>query len=158
PLLEEHTGAFLDRIAQTDLKQATVLEQMMPRVVGRILARAKPDFEPVMSLFRMLHSGKSANPQLARQCLAALAAKIQSGEVAGDQLGTVREQLGPVLKEVLAGPQNAVLFLDAAFLVASLKDVSGLEVARKYFAANQPEATRLKALSALIAGGDSTIL
>src|SRR5262249_43316976 len=91
------------------------------------------------------------------QCLAAIAQKVQTGELAGPGLVAVRDKLQPFLKERM-GKGDGVAF-EATLLAATLRDPAGLDAARKAFAASvQNETLRLKALSALVTGGDPAVL
>ena len=87
------------------------------------------------------------------QCLAMLASKIQTGELAGPNLEALREQLQPSLRTLSGGP-NPTLVLEATLLAATMKDADGLKAARQYFTAkNQPEDIRVKALAAALTAG-----
>src|SRR5262249_45896204 len=128
------------------------------RVVERVLGRRQTDPALVLALFNLL-TGERPDYKAARQCLAVLAGKVQTGEIAGAQAEALREQFLPVLRKLLARKPAGPLHMDAAVLAATLKDPAGLEVVRRGFASReQPEATRLQALEALIAAGDPSVL
>src|SRR5262249_38120291 len=98
-----------------------------------------------------------ADPSAARQCLAMLAAKAQSGEVAGPQLAALKKELLPVLHGLMKG--NGPLSLDAAVLGASLRDPDALaDLRKRWYATEQFEETMLTVLEALTAAGDASIL
>ena len=60
----------------------------------KLLLNKHPDATPLVTLFSLLASGKNANPDAARQCLALLAARVQTGELAGDKLRLLRAHVG----------------------------------------------------------------
>jgi putative heme-binding domain-containing protein len=159
PLLEDRAGEFLDTVAARKLGGSPNVARLMPRVVERILARGRTNPELALSLFTMLTEGQEPAPEAARRCLAVLAGKVHSGETGAAEAEALRRRMGPVLRRLLARSSADPLHLDAAVLAASLRDPAGLEVARKAFASpGQPEATRLKALEALVAARDPAVL
>ncbi|MCS6849700.1 MAG: c-type cytochrome [Gemmataceae bacterium] len=158
PLLEERGDHFLQLYREAKPEEARNLAVIMPRVVERILGSKKSDPNVIVTLFGVLAEGKNANPKAAQQCLGMLATKVQTGELAGEQLAMLRHRLQPVIRRFSSASDNP-LALDAALLAATLKDPAGFDVARQVLtAADQPEATRLRALEALIAGGDPSLL
>ena len=68
------------------------LDQIVPRMVERIIARNDPDPGPIVRLFRVL---ENRNVPLARTCLELLASRIQNGELQGERLAKLRMQLAP---------------------------------------------------------------
>jgi putative heme-binding domain-containing protein len=159
PLLEHDSAAFLRLVEKTDLGTGANLVQLLPRAVERILGCRDPEPAALVRLIRLLTEGRGVNPDAARQVLALLAGKIQTGEVAGPRLSEFRSLLLPIVHKILAGPADGPLYLDAALLGTTLKDPAGFAAARQCFAsARQPERTRIRALDALIAGGDSELL
>jgi putative membrane-bound dehydrogenase-like protein len=159
PLLEDHSESFLRLAARADRKQSPGLAKVMPRVIDRILGSRKPDPAAIVALVTMSTEGTTADPGTARQCLAALAGKVQTGEIAGPPLTAIRERLQPILGHLLNGKRGDPLYLSAAMLTATFKDPRGFEVVRKCFASTeQSDELRLQALAALIAGGDATVL
>ncbi|MBL8797110.1 MAG: dehydrogenase, partial [Planctomycetia bacterium] len=158
PLLEERGEHFLKLVEQADPKTAANLTGLMPRVIERVLAAKQADPAVVVALFALLADGKHANPKAAQQCLATLAGKVQSGELQGATLTGLRDKLQPVVKGLSAKPDHP-LCLDAACLAATLKDTSAFPMVREAFTAkSKSEAERLRALDALIAGGDAELL
>jgi putative heme-binding domain-containing protein len=114
------------------------------------------DPEPIVVLFELVVEDTN-NPESARQCLSVLAEKVQSRELAGDELSTLRKRLQPALAKIL-GTSNHPLLVDAAALSASWNDADGIAAARVIFSsAKSSEDQRLKALAALIATGDKSI-
>jgi putative membrane-bound dehydrogenase-like protein len=158
PLLEERGEQFLKLVEQSDPKTAANLTALMPRVIDRVLAAKQADPAVVVALFAVLADGKHANAKAAQQCLATLASKVQSGELQGPTLTGLRDKLQPIVKGLSAKPDHP-LCLDAACLAATLKDSSAFPMVRQAFAAKErTEADRLRALDALIAGGDTDLL
>jgi putative membrane-bound dehydrogenase-like protein len=156
PLLENQGEAFLRLAARTGLDKSPNLARIMPRVIDRLLG-SKAD-SVVVGLVKLLVEGHGTDAGAARQCLTMLARRVQTGEISGARFGLIRDGLRPMLERRLTQSDNA-LFLDAAILSATLKDPQAFAAARKCLTSTkQPEETRLLALEALIAGGDSRIL
>ncbi len=153
PLLEERGDEFLKLVATTKLGDAPVMEQFLPRVIDRILGASKPNPDAVASLVAMLSEGKNAKPKSAASCIAMLAAKVQSGELAGAKLKTLQTKLQPTLAKLI--DKEDAPGIEAAMFLASVNDSAGLDAARKY--ASQPRHgvdLRVRALAALIAAKD----
>jgi putative heme-binding domain-containing protein len=156
PLLEEQAGRFVAQVKKRGA--AGNLARLLPRAVERILARRKAEPGLLVELFGLLAAGKG-DTNAARQVLAVLASKVQTGEIAGAQADGLRRRFGPVLRKLLVQKPAGPLRLDAAVLAATLKDAEGLQLARAGFRARGvPEALRLRALEALIAARDGTVL
>jgi putative membrane-bound dehydrogenase-like protein len=159
PLLEDQADRFLQLAGARDLSKAPRLAQMMPRVIERILGRRKLVPGLILGLFRLLSEGKSPDYRAASQCLAVLAAKVQSGEITAEQAASLREQFAPRLRTLLRQDQASPLRLDAAILAVSLREPMGREVVRHCCQAKeQPESVRLRALEALIGVKDDSAL
>ena len=159
PLLEDHADEFLGILEKTDLGKSPQLAALMPRVTDRILGRKQTDPALIAGLFGVLFDARGLDAGVTRQCLEALAKKLQTGEIAGDRAAALRDRFAPTLQKVLAGQADAPLYLDAAALAASLKDPAGLEVMRKVAAApGRPEGDRLQAVNALVAARDPAVL
>jgi putative membrane-bound dehydrogenase-like protein len=152
PLLDEHGAEFFRLAAKHDVKAAPGLAAILPRALDRTLASKKLDGDSLAGIVVAL--AESGDRRIGEQALTLLAQKIQTGELAGARLSALRSKLTPILGKLAAGGN-----LDAAFLAASLKDPAGIETARKLFAeTKQPESVRLKALTALVAADDPSVL
>lgn len=159
PRLEDHAAEFLTILQKPNYLQAKPVADLLPRIIDRILARRNPDPRPAVELFTLLTEGPAANVSQARQCLALLGTRIQSGEVQGEQLQKLRAQLETRIHKLVLAGENHPLALEAALVAASWKDDAALGVVRQSFVAPQlaPE-LRLRALGALIAARDDTLL
>ena len=158
-LLEEHAEQFLQIAAKTDLGKTPGLARMMPHVVERILGRRKMEPRLVMTLFRLLTEGKSPDHGAAGQCLGVLARKVQTGEISGAKAAALREQFGSKLRELLVQSPASQLRTEAALLATSLGEPMGVRVVRECWQAReQPEGVRLRALDALIAVKDDSVI
>lgn len=159
PRLENQSEQFLAIVGQLKLADEPNLASLMPRVIERILGAANLNAKAVAGLLALLTEGPNAQPELAGQCLAMLAGKVQTREIAGERLGAVRSQIEPLLKKILGGPSDSPLHLDAALLATTWKDPSGLKVARRAYASTTlADARRLQALGALVAADDGELL
>jgi putative heme-binding domain-containing protein len=155
PLLEERAADFV-KLAEQELPKSPNLARLMPRAIERILGSRKADPAAVVGLLQILTEQKG-DLAAARRCLDLLATKVESGEVGGPRREALRGRLLPVVRKLFAG--EGPLALDAACLAAALKDPQGLKRARRYFeATGQPPEALLKALNALVAAGDASIL
>src|SRR5262249_31298470 len=138
--------AFLALLSPTSFLKSSNVARLLPRVFERLLD-PKVDPKGATLLFRLMLGLQATDPDVARQCLATLTAKIQTGEIHGDLLAQWADKAKPALAKVLAGKPDAPIFIDAALLAATLRDSAGLEIVRKSFASSErPEAVRLRAL------------
>lgn len=154
PHLEDGAATFVDRVAQRGPRQQTNFGQILPRVVERILARKKFDAAPVARLIELLILGEHRDVTSAQQCLAVLANRIQTGEIAGPNLDAIKLQLEPVLPQ-----SRSALLWDVAILTTSWNDPTGVAIVRRALTSGkEPEARRLQALGALVAGRDPELL
>ncbi len=155
PMLEAKSRLFLD-LARRYADNANV-RRLLPRALERLLG-GKADPAVAVGLVKLLTESRTADLAPARQCLALLARRVQTGELTGHQLAAVRDGLRPVMDHLLTQTGHP-LSLDAAILATTLKDPQGFEPARKCLnSTKEPDETRLLALNALIAGGDPQVL
>ncbi len=157
PLLASNPDGFLRALNGVDLRNASNVADMMPRIVDRLLA--VPDLSPkaLSELILSLGSPKGSREACAKS-LAVVASKMQTGELAGARRESIGKELLPALQKLSNGP-NLALSLEATFLAASLKDAPSLEATR--LALGRPkelEGYRLKALAALVMAGDDQLL
>lgn len=159
PLLEDRGDLFVRRIAKINLKASPNLAALMPRVVDRLLGRRKADPDPIVNLLAALASDRHARTGIAEQAFEVLTIKVQSGELSGAKLDSLRDGLRPILKSIRTSRPGTPLALDAALLAASWEDPAGSKIARETLASTKaPEAKRLQAIGALIAGDDDQAL
>jgi putative membrane-bound dehydrogenase-like protein len=159
PLLEEQSDQFLQLVGKIDLAAAPQLTALLPRVVERILGRRNPDPAPIVALFGMLSQGPQANLPAAQQCLATLAARVQTRELSGEHLEALKLRFEPILSKILGEKAENPLLLDAALLATTWKNPAGIERVRNVLTAPaQPEPRRLQAAGALIAAADPSVL
>jgi putative heme-binding domain-containing protein len=157
PLVRSKPQAFLDLLAKR--KGTPNLGKIMPRMVDLVLSRQRIEPEHVSNLLGHVAEGPHADTGAARQCLVVLAAKLQTGEIAGAAYPSLSKKLKPVLAKHLAADPASPLRREAGLLAATFRDPKGLDFARKTLSANtEPEEVRLRAMSALMAAGDKHIL
>jgi putative heme-binding domain-containing protein len=158
PLVEDQAGEILDHVARTGVSHSPALRGAMPRLVERMLARKDPSPAPVVRLIELLASGPKADPAAAKMCLALLAQRVQTREIAGDRLAGLKPGLEAVLAPILAGPVDQPLHLDAALLATTLGNTAGSDAVRKiYLSAGEPAGRRLQSLEALVAAHNSGV-
>jgi putative membrane-bound dehydrogenase-like protein len=159
PLLEDRADRFLEVVAEKRLERAPNVARLMPRVVDRILARRRTEPALVLSLFTTLIEGPGANPNAARQCLAVLASKVQTGEVKPAEAEALRRRFEPALHKLMKDESAGPLRLEAAVLATTLHDPAGVGVVRQAFAApKETQRMRLRALEALVSVRDPDVL
>ena len=157
PFLETHADGFVMMVQFPETPKNTVLMNMMPRVVERLLARQKFDAKPIATLFAFPIS--AGEPQVGRDVLAVLAAKVQSGELKGEKLDQLKVAMAEPMTPLLVDQATHPLASDAALLAASWGDHRGLPQVRRSFTTRGGQVDlRLKSLSALISAKDDGVL
>jgi putative heme-binding domain-containing protein len=156
PLIESDPKSFVKVLGMWWPVAQAQLQPILPRVADRLLGSANTNPGAIAALFQLL---ESRDVSAARQCLAAAAARIQSGEIEGERLEKLRAELAPVIaKHVDAGAAHP-LGLDAALVSVSWKNPRAIGYVRQTFTTTGlPPELRLRALGALIAAGDNTVL
>jgi putative membrane-bound dehydrogenase-like protein len=157
PLIERKPATFINVFGMyADSSYGRKSPELIRRIAECVVALPNADSSPIVRIYRILEKFEVDS---ARQCLAAIAIRIQNGEIQGDRLEKLRAELAPVIaKHVDAGPAHP-LGLDAALLSVSWKNPRALDYVRQTFqtAGLAPE-LRLRALGALIAAGDKSLL
>jgi putative heme-binding domain-containing protein len=159
PLLEKQSEAFVAALAGTNLRKSPGLGAILPRAIERMLACK--EFKPghIADLLKVATDAKNGDPQVAGQCLALLAQKIQTRELSPEQLTLLAPAFESILTGVLKSPSDSVLYFDAVLLAASTKNPAGFAAARQVLSsAKAPDDRRLQALDALVVAGDLLLL
>lgn len=151
PRLEEGADDFLAVLEQGGYLGTPSVLNLLPRAADRMLARKEFEPEAVSRLLRLTLEREAAHGA-ARQILANLAQKIETGELAGGKLDQLREALNPVIQTALRDDNEHALKWEASLLALSWRDRSAVDAARK-LALNPKETAerRIAALNALIA-------
>lgn len=159
PLLETQSGEFIRLVKSENGKGESNLSALLPRAIDRILAVKNADAASIAALFTLVAARDGGNDPAAKACLTALATRIQSREISGEQLNHLRDAMGEDVEAVLAKGEKHPLFLDAAILAASWKQAVGVQTARRLLVdAAAKEEVRVAALAALAAGQDAEVL
>lgn len=159
PLLESQSRPFLRRAIEHKLLGKPAVASLMPRVVDRILALKKPDAESVALLFAALMDDDQSNEKAAEQCLNLLAERVQTRELTGEELKTLKNRLEPQLLAIVKDKPSCPLYLEAVTLLASWGQSDALTICRKVFAnRKQPKPNRLRALTAVVSTNQPEIL
>jgi putative membrane-bound dehydrogenase-like protein len=146
-------GHFIGLAGGADLRRSPQLAALFPRVLDRLLAA--PDVEPSRIVFLLDALLQADATDVARECLATIAARSQSGELTGRRLDQLRKAMPQVLHERLLKQQGGPLYVPAALLAATWKDPEGYEAARRVIHSTQyPDELRIQALDALVAARD----
>ena len=152
-----HDSDFLGKLLMSEsFRNSPVATELVPRIIEWILGQPNMNPKDVASLFGSL---RDEHPVVARNLVAGLATKIQSGELKGEKLDQLKAALAELLTPLLADGASHPLGGDAALLAVSWGDPRGLPQVRHSFATAglQPD-LRLKALYALIAAKDEGVL
>ena len=156
PLLEDHSGRFLQWIATDEFKQSPAIAILMPRVIDRVLGGRHP--AAIAALVNLLVSETKSDRGDLQKCLVALTTRLETREITSEQLVDLRPQLEPCVKKIMAGSASDPLYASAALLAATWKDPAALAAARALLVAkDQPAQRRAQALAALVAAEDGSL-
>ncbi|MBI2826858.1 MAG: c-type cytochrome [Planctomycetia bacterium] len=159
PRLEQEGDRFVAALAVGERRRSAAVALVVPRAVERLLACAPLDAEPVARLMRLYLDDAASGAPVVRLCLAQIAAKIESREIAGENLDRLRKACQPLLAPLLAGSSDGPLYLDAALVAVAWNDPAGVAAVRRVLAsARHPDSVREQALAALIAARDPELL
>jgi putative membrane-bound dehydrogenase-like protein len=151
PLLEAHADKLLDAVAAPN--RSGNLTSLLPRAVERMLAAPKVEPAFFAALMKVLLDSNEA--ESARKIMATLADKARTGEISAGRLPGFRAAFKSILHPLLDMQEGTPLHREATTLAASVKDATAFGAARQYFLRSQaPDSTRIRALEALIFGGD----
>ena len=156
PHLEDHANDFVDILGKIPFLKSKPVADLMPRVVDRILGRQKFDATPVAKLFALL---RDDHPQVAKQVIELLSAKVQSGELKGDKLDQLKVAMEPVMKPMMDVESKHPLRLEASLLSLSWGDRGpAVGTARSMILDKEGvPAQRLAAFNALISAKDGCV-
>ena len=156
PRLEEHADDFIAVLEEGGYLNDRPVAELLPRVVDRLLSRQIFDAKPIGHLFAL---ARDDHPQVARDVLTALAAKVQSGELKGEKLDQLKTAMAESLKPMLGVASTHPLRLEASLLSLSWGDRGPAVGTARSMAMNREEsaARRLAAYNALIACQDGCV-
>jgi putative membrane-bound dehydrogenase-like protein len=157
PLLEDQGDAFVRAVKEIDLEKSPRVAEILPRVIERLLARRTADASQIASLLEAL--SRQSDDKATAQALNTITREIQNGEVSGEELASLRKELGPVASRAWTEEGQGPLALDFALLVACCDDDKGLAAVRNAFRdAKLHESRRLQALETLLFLRDHRVL
>ena len=135
---------------------APAIGTLLPRMIDRILGARSLDAPAVAALisFAIQHGGEAVAPD----CIAVVSAKV--GGLNDDARGRLKQELAPLIERLVKEPHPAQLQFSAQLLAVrlNLASADAADVRGKFTASDQPQATRLLALEALIAVRDPSLL
>jgi putative heme-binding domain-containing protein len=151
PLLETKAARFV----ALQKNWSPGLATLSPRIVERILSAQEPDGLAAAAFIKFVADRDSAR---AKECLSVVASRL--GALSGPALAQLKAALKPLLEELRAPPGATPLLLSAQLLAARLDSAQfdPVAVRARFVSPDQPEATRLEALDALIAFRDPQLL
>lgn len=157
PLLHERGTETATRLAKLDLTKPMLRDQFLPKLIDRLLGAREPEVDALATLSGVLID--TGNEIAAARCLGALAQKVQTREITGKPLDTLKLRLRPRLLSLIEKKPDGPLATDAMLLLTSWRDEQGLATVQSVFASEKaPVERRLQALEALTAAGDATVL
>lgn len=123
---------------------------------GAAAAEDAPDIDTLVSLLELV---LDADHDSARKCLALVADKVQSRELAGKSLDALRPRLDKLLAPIVDGPADHPLHADATATSATLGNARSLARLRTTAAdAKQTDEARRRAFETLVFAGDAALL
>jgi len=164
PLLETDATRFVSwfvsqgraaRVAKMQKDLSPALGALSSRIVERILSAQKPNGTAVAALIEYVADRDGGR---AKECLSAVSARLEGlSALATAQL---RAELKPVLHDLLERESDTPLFLSAQLLAArlGLARMDPAAVRDRFTSTNEPDASRLQALDALVAFRDPVML
>ncbi len=158
PLLEQRGPQFVEQLATRDLNAQPNVLALMPRVMDRVLANRETGPVTAAGICAGLISGQ-ADPQVVNAALGELTGRIETGELAGQRLDVVREQLTPALQPILKRQAADEYHAAALFLAAAWGDEQAYAETRELFQSEKtPHQLRVSALQVLAAHDDTAVL
>ena len=158
PLLEERADQFLTLAKQKEWSKASAVQRLMPRIMDRILGRRKLEPRLLASLLD-LFSEKTLDRQAEARCLSVLTDKVQTGELNGEAMESLKQAFAPRLRTLLEAGSSNPLRGEAALLAVSLRENMGRDIVRRRCQdKRQTDGVRIRALEALIAARDDEVL
>ena len=153
-LLPGEGRRFVRLIGKLAVADAPAIAKLLPRAVDHILGEPEADLRPVREILERL---VNHDTQLARQCLAAIADRLE--ELSEARRTQLRDQLQPVMRPILKSDPTGPLWFDAQLLASRLGfgSVDARLVRERFTAADRPESVRLQALDALITFQDPAL-
>ncbi len=159
PQLGQGAEHFLAVLSKSDRRTEPALAQVVPRAFEKLLAASPLRAQQVTDLLKLYLSGTAAHQEVARACLAVLAAKIESGELTGENLAAVRASCEPLLAPIIAAKDHSPLALEARLLAASWQDPLALDHARAVLGSHEhADDVRARAFAALLTAKDDQLL
>jgi putative heme-binding domain-containing protein len=156
PLLETQSARLVELLAAMDGDTAPpAMATLLPRFIERMLNARQPDAAAVAALLEYA-AGNSSHR--APDCIAAVSATL--GGLNDHQLTELKQQLRPVIENLLVDPRSATYRLSVDLLAGrlGLASIDVSEVRQKFVSRAEPESVRLAALDALIAFRDRKLL
>jgi putative heme-binding domain-containing protein len=158
PLLETD-GARLAALLKESAKPGSVppaIATLLSRMVDRLLGARTPDAPAVAALLNF--AIQSGTATLAPDCIAAVSARV--GGLDEDARDHLKRELTPLIERILTRDYPAKLQFSVQLLAMrlSLASAAAADVRNKFISTDQPPATRLLALEALIAVRDPSLL
>ncbi|MFN0053836.1 MAG: PVC-type heme-binding CxxCH protein [Planctomycetales bacterium] len=155
PLLANPGDALARQIELSDPRRSPAVAAILPRIAERIVGDDAQD-HALLARFFLVLEGRDVNA--ARGCLAALARRIQNGEIRDESLASLRRDFGPTLARFIRAGASHPLGFDAALLAVSWNDNMAIDTVRRTVqTTGLAPAQRLSALAALVAARDDEL-
>jgi putative membrane-bound dehydrogenase-like protein len=151
PLLEKEGDRFLNLATKVDLAKSPGLAKVLPRAIDRILGNPLGDPTAVIQFISTL-TEKDPNSVIAKLCITGLTSKVQSGEISGAKLDSLRKGSHVLLQRFLDDEMRHPLRWEASLFSVVLGESAGTKLVKLTFEHDNDPTRRLVALDALIAG------
>ncbi|OYW13302.1 MAG: hypothetical protein B7Z55_17075, partial [Planctomycetales bacterium 12-60-4] len=115
-------------LTDSEIQNSEFGKQLTPRIVEWLLARPQSDAPILTAVLRTLIDNEQNSS--AMSVLNQLAQRVQSGELKGDALKQLRNELEPMLKPLLGVESTHPLRLEASLLALSWRDSGAVGTAR----------------------------
>lgn len=154
PHLASDAGKAVAIASRDDKRQTKGVIALLPRMVDRVLAEARPDADLLGRLVSLLVEGGDSCRESAERCFDILASKMQTGEISKEEGQRVRDSLASVIERVRKRGGEDSLYAPATLVAAmGMDNDSLLEVVDWVTDSKRPDKVRTGALRVLISRG-----
>ena len=154
PLLETNSARLVS-LMTSNARLSPAQAALVPRIVERFLSAQAPDGASLATLIAFVADREADR---ARECLSAVSLKLT--DLSEPIVARLKRDLQAVLEKMLTRERDAPLHFSAQLLAARLgvAQVDSGAIRARFTSPQQPEATRLQALEALVAFRDPALL
>ncbi len=153
PELGEDPQSVFSRLAREDVREASAVLALLPRMIDRLLGSDAP-IDDVVLLVELLYRQQAVGALAG--VLRNLTAKVQNGELQGERLADLRGKLEPLVSAFTDAKNRCAVYEAAKLLTLSWGDLSARDFAESIVSYPKfRNEMRLNALAALVAASHS---